>query len=562
MLSRLIAPVAAAALLVVLPGCATTPSLVVQPLPKASRSRAQADQHLADALQRAEANYHSALVGHSHEARAQYGVAVAEVINAMSLKSSSREWYARVDAGAYQLRFGPDNKGKPFWMARRWTAVVPAAKVKEVHSATRVTGAGFGCPVVLFMEGTEELLKRYRALPQNGIHLPATAVLVFGQPPRNGGRRPVELVLVNTRDTSVAKIAGRKVQLAYDLTAPIEMQFRNKFVLDLALSGLLFPEKNVTRAGIFATQPYDRAKIPVLFVHGLNSDPHIWEEAMNALTGDPVLRTRYQLWYFIYPTGLAVPASARLLRKDLVETRQKFDPNGDDPGMNNLVVIGHSMGGILAHMQVIDSGDEFRKAYFTKPIDQLNVSPKNRALLNSGLNFSHLPWIKREIYVATPHRGSKIADLGLVRFVLFLIRLPLTAVSLTTQLLTLNADAINPELKLFNTLGGRSVQTLSPRHPYFKALNDRPIQVPYHSIIGDRGRGDTPESSDGIVPYWSSHLNGAQSEIIVPGPHSCTKLPQTVEEIRRILRLHLQKVDARKSPKPKVEEIIIQPKKL
>ena len=79
----------------------------------------------------------------------------------------------------------------------------------------------------------------------------------------------------------------------------------------------------------------------------------------------------------------------------------------------------------------------------------------------------------------------------------------------------MNADAINPELKLFNTLGGRSVQTLSPRHPYFKALNDRPIQVPYHSIIGDRGRGDTPESSDGIVPYWSSHLNGAQSEIIV-----------------------------------------------
>jgi hypothetical protein len=257
-----------------------------------------------------------------------------------------------------------------------------------------------------------------------------------------------------------------------------------------------------------------------------------------------------------------VPASARLLRKDLVQTRREFDPNNDDPGFNNMVVIGHSMGGILAHMQVIDSGDDFRKAYFTKPIDQLNVTPENRKIIQEGLYFSHLPWITREVYVATPHRGSRLADRGIVRLLLRLIQLPLTAVSLTTQVLTLNADAINPELQQFRSLGTNGVQTLSPKHPYFKALNDRPILVPYHSIIGDRGRGNSPNSTDGIVPYWSSHLDGAQSEVIVPGPHSCTSLPQTVEEIRRILRLHLQKADARRSnKKPKVEEIIIQPKK-
>jgi hypothetical protein len=63
--------------------------------------------------------------------------------------------------------------------------------------------------------------------------------------------------------------------------------------------------------------------------------------------------------------------------------------------------------------------------------------------------------------------------------------------------------------------------------------------VPYYSIIGDRGRGDTPNSSDGVVPYWSSHLAGAQSELIVPGPHGSYALPQTVAELKRILRLHL-----------------------
>ncbi|OAI42711.1 hypothetical protein AYO41_00830 [Verrucomicrobia bacterium SCGC AG-212-E04] len=543
------------------PGCASTPQLIVQPLSKSSGSLGQADAQLAAGLQQAEANYHSALTGKSPEAQAAYDAAVAQVINAMSLKASSREWVAPVDAGRYQLRFGPDNKGKPFWMARRWNAIVPAAKVKEVHAATRLTGAGFGCPVILFMEATDDLLKRYPALPQNGIHLPATAVLTFGKPPRNGGPRPVELLLVNTRDTSVATISGQQVQLAYDLTAPIEMQFRNKFVENLGLSGLLFPDKNTNRAGIFGTQPYDRNKIPVLFVHGLNSDPHIWEDAMNAVVGDPVLRTRYQLWYFIYPTGLAVPVSANLLRTDLVRTRREFDPNGDDPGMNNMVLIGHSMGGIISHMQVVDSGEDFRKAYFTKPIEQLNVTEEYRARLKAGLYFEHLPWIKRSVYVATPHRGAKLADLRIVRLLVRLIRLPLAALTLTTQILTLNADALNPELSGFNGLGASGVETLSPKHPYFKALDARPIFVPYHSIIGDRGRGNTPNSSDGVVPYWSSHLDGAQSEVIVPGPHSCTSYPQTVEEIRRVLRLHLKTVESRKGTKPKIEEIIINPKK-
>ena len=559
--SRLILSLCAAFAVVSLPGCASTPQLIVQPLPKASGSVAQADAQLADGLQKAEANYQSALAGKSPEAQAQYDAAVAQVINAMSLKASSHEWVAPVDAGKYQLRFGPDNKGKPFWMARRCTAIVPAAKVKEVHSATRLSGVGFGCPVILFVEATEDLLKRYRALPQNGIHLPATAVLVFGKPTRNGGPRPVELLLVNTRDTSVARIAGQKVHLAYDLTAPIEMQFRNKFVLNLALSGLLFPEKNTARSGIFGTQPYDRNKIPVLFVHGLNSDPHIWEDAMNAVIGDPVLRTRCQLWYFIYPTGLAVPASAKLLRDDLMRTRREFDPNGDDPGMNNMVLVGHSMGGIISHMQVVDSGEDFRKAYFTKPVDQLNVTEDIRARIKSGLYFEHSPWIRRSVYVATPHRGAKMADLRIVRLLVRLIRLPLAALSLTTQILTLNADAINPELKQFNGLGASGVETLSPKHPYFQALEARPIFGPYHSIVGDRGRGNTPDSTDGIVPYWSSHLKGAQSEVIVPGPHSCTSYPQTVEEIRRVLRLHLKSVDSRKEAEPKVKEIIIEPKK-
>jgi hypothetical protein len=84
-----------------------------------------------------------------------------------------------------------------------------------------------------------------------------------------------------------------------------------------------------------------------------------------------------------------------------------------------------------------------------------------------------------------------------------------------------------------------SVHRLSPNNPLYAAIDHIPIQVPYHSIIGDRGRGDTPNSSDGVVQYWSSHLDGARSELIVPGPHGSYSLPQTIAELKRILKLHL-----------------------
>ena len=83
------------------------------------------------------------------------------------------------------------------------------------------------------------------------------------------------------------------------------------------------------------------------------------------------------------------------------------------------------------------------------------------------------------------------------------------------------------------------INGLSPRSPVLRGLDTLPIHAPYHSIVGDRGRGDTPNSSDGVVAYWSSHLAGAQSELIVPGPHGSFALPQTVSELKRILRLNL-----------------------
>src|SRR5881398_533645 len=102
---------------------------------------------------------------------------------------------------------------------------------------------------------------------------------------------------------------------------------------------------------------------------------------------------------------------------------------------------------------------------------------------------------------------------------------------------TLTADPAALKLKRFPN----SVDTLAPNNRFVMAINKIPMTktIPYHSIIGDRGKGDTPNSTDGVVAYWSSHLDGAKSELIVPGPHGSCELPQTIAELDRILRLNL-----------------------
>ena len=75
-----------------------------------------------------------------------------------------------------------------------------------------------------------------------------------------------------------------------------------------------------------------------------------------------------------------------------------------------------------------------------------------------------------------------------------------------------------------------------------QAINRLPTVpgVPFHSIMGDRGKGGHPDhtrpmSSDGFVPYWSSHLDGAVGERIVPSGHNAHQHPEAIEEVRRIL---------------------------
>ena len=263
---------------------------------------------------------------------------------------------------------------------------------------------------------------------------------------------------------------------------------------------------------------------------------------MNEVLRDPELRSKYQCWYFLYPTGLPVYASAEKLRRMLYIARDHYDPQHNNPQMQRMVLVGHSMGGLLSRMQAIDSGMNIYDAFFTKPLDQLKFKPLTKRLISEAMIFDRVPFVSRTVFVASPHQGSSVAEILVVRAFSLLVN-PTTSLDAVTLDVRMNASAeLNPDLWKFNNLGCRSTQTLSPYHPLLRAIKKCPMQVPYHSIIAAQKPDEQLcDTSDGVVAYWSSHVPGAVSEKIKHGSHSCTKLPGVSEEIRRILKLHLKK---------------------
>ena len=362
--------------------------------------------------------------------------------------------------------------------------------------------------------------------PASGYRVPVTSILDFGRP---SAMTPVEvrLHLVNPRQRDTVEIAGKRYSVAANFSAPL-LSFGRLNELWLGFIHMIRGENMRTASGLLLTEPYDSDRIPVIFVHGLLSSPFIWRRTVLALLKDPEIRRRYQFCAFSYPTGNPISFSALRLREDLAFAQERFGLR------HGVILIGHSMGGLLCRMQVTDSGRTIWAEVFGPRAQMLYSEVPNDSRVKRALIFGANPTIKRVIFVATPHRGSGLATGGLGAIAIRLIRLPFHLLSEIPEAVT---GALKPEGQ--RSAVPTSIQGLSPNSRLLHALDRLPIQAVHHSIIGDRGRGNTPNSSDGVVPYWSSHLASAQSEKIVPTGHEAMDNPQAVEEIRRILLLNL-----------------------
>jgi pimeloyl-ACP methyl ester carboxylesterase len=290
--------------------------------------------------------------------------------------------------------------------------------------------------------------------------------------------------------------------------------------------------------GLSMHRPYQRGKVPVVLIHGLWGFPHQWDPVVHDLEADPLLRGRYQFWTFSYASGDPIPFSAHLLRQSLRRARRTFDPDGTDPAFDRMVVVGHSLGGILAKMMAQDSNTRLWQTASSRSVDRIAGRPEDCLLFRQAFCYEIVPEVRRVIFIATPHRGTPIVR-GVVRDLGMRIcdRASRYRAARETLLSQNEPDFFLPS---FRGEDATSVSTLAWGHPLLMALCDLGIDpsIPFHSIIADLRDPPAPDASDGIVPYSSSHLECADSEVLFHGHHICLNDPAVIHEVRRILIDH------------------------
>jgi pimeloyl-ACP methyl ester carboxylesterase len=425
-------------------------------------------------------------------------------------------------AGDFSLSHKPDPR--PEWNPALYE-FTPADEfdVGGKYVNERITRSGIGAPIV----AVEREPKNRRAdFGPSRIYYSVTVVAHFV------GRRCV-LSFEDPLATETVAFDGRTLPLAADFTVPLAVMLRQSDPQKFELSRLLNPEKYARSAAIERLQPYDPNKTVVLVIHGLRDSQATWTPMINKLRGDPVIRKHYQFWFYSYPTGYPFSYSAAILRDELDAVEKRF------PKMKPMVVIGHSMGGCISRLLLTDSGNKLWMDLFGRPPEQVPLSPRAREYFQEELFFRHRPEIRRVIFIAAPLRGSNLAK-GLLGSLAAMIIQEATLSTRASQEM-LRVTAIE-EAELKPMRRSNSVDSLSPRSRFLNAVNTIPIKpgVPYNTIIGDRGRGDSPNSSDGVVPYWSSHMDGAESERIVPSGHGAHQDPRAIAEVLRILKANVR----------------------
>jgi pimeloyl-ACP methyl ester carboxylesterase len=366
--------------------------------------------------------------------------------------------------------------------------------------------------------------------PPEGLFVDATAIY----------DRPAEHPRFSIRyATTEVMLKGRTYRLAINPTgAGDHLKLRAKQLAKSGFAGMIHPASMSRKPQIYLLDPYDPNKIPILMVHGLQSTPVAFATLVNALRSDPEIREKYQIWQFYYASGTPVLANGAELRDSLAETAHKVDPKDRDAATKRIVVLGHSMGGVISHTLVSSSQSRVWASVFRVPPAQLKGDPEAVRELVHVLYFRRNPRVARVVFMAAPHRGSSVADSFVGMLGNLLTRVPPLPERGLSQLARANPNAMRPEAAAFFE-GGRfsAVRTLSPRSTALIAVSELPIEVPYHSVMGQLHPGPKERGSDGVVPYWSSHLPGAQSELIVRGGHGVIDNPDAIREFIRILHL-------------------------
>lgn len=459
------------------------------------------------------------------EARRDYNFAVARIFTVVR-DAKLNPWTQPVRVGAngeFTLTWKRDPR--PEWNLALYD-LIPADELdfKGTYVKDHVTKEGIGAPLVAKRELTAQQASAFFTPPY--IYYSVTATAQF-----EGSR-----CVISINDPLAAEsvhVGGHNYPLAANFTASYALLLAREKPQKLGFARLLRPQEYAATARVARLEPYNPHKTVLLVIHGLMDTPATWVPMLNDLRGDKDIRRNYQFWFYSYPSGYPYPYSAAILRQELDAIERKF------PLRKPMVVIGHSMGGCITRTLITDTGTKLWIEAFGHSPAETEMPADSKRLLEEAIIFKHRRDIGRVVFMSTPHRGANLASNWIGRIGSMLVRTPTKLLTVGRTLReSLTTDPAALHLKRLPN----SVDTMAPNNRFVMGINTIPITkgIPYHSIIGDRGRGDSPNSSDGVVPYWSSHLDGARSEKIVPSDHGSPKNPQAIAEVHRILQLNAQ----------------------
>ena len=382
-----------------------------------------------------------------------------------------------------------------------------------------------------------------------GLSIPVTAYLRI-LPARQMGPegamvREAVLELHDPLRTPNVQVADRSVPLQSDSTTPLAYFLDHLEYTDTAAatSGLFRPDETPYPGGLYMLEPYQSGKIPVLLVHGIWATPISWMTMFNDLRSIPEIREHYQFWCYFYPTGEPFVYTAADLREQMVQLRKIVDPKNREPALEQIVMVGHSMGGLISRLQSVDSGDLFWQQVAQQPLDMAKADPQTRQQIQRLFFFRANPSVRRVVTIATPFAGSDLSNSATQWLGSKLIEPPKIISESLSKLNRENPDLLNNEVA---DMTPTSLEMLAPGSAALKALaaSPRAPWVVYHNVVGRTEGKDflhrVTGDGDGVVSLASAQTSDVVSEIIVDADHdSIHRHPQTILEVRRILLEHL-----------------------
>lgn len=445
-------------------------------------------------------------------------------------------------AGRYALPFGTLDlaldRNSLRWGNAELTDFVPAGDLRVSGLRNTYRLPGLGAPLAAGIRPPAGI-RGFQVSPK--VRVPATALMIIPDARAAIAAGAVHGVLsVHTFfDDRTISIDGYTVPLAYRLTASLALALQESSVWAREFRGFLFGDLlSDLPSQLVALEPHRPGRIPVVLVHGTASSVGRWADMINDLLADPAVADHFEFWLFSYATGNPIPYSALLLRRSLEQAYARLGAVRADPALGQTVVIGHSQGGLLAKMLVIDPGERLWNGISRRPLDDLRINPASKAEIRAALFVHPLPEVRRVVFIATPHRGSYVAARRISQLVSRLVTLPVGIALIGRELLANNADEPTFDVRR-NWLG--SIYGMTPGSSFIRALAGVPVvsDVAVNSIIPTLGNGPLAQRSDGVVRYASAHIEPVESELVVNSGHSTQSTPATIEEVRRILLHHL-----------------------